>query len=405
MPHSLAMNLSIFIPYLFGRVALSLSITILSMAMGWHLYQLTGDPFDLALVGLVQVIPVLSLFLVTGWVIDRFPRKLILIICSFSEVIVLIALAIIMNSEQIQKEWILALLFINGCSRAFLAPCTQAILPNLVPESVLSKAVAITTTAWNVASTAGPLVGGILLATIDLSVYWVLALLSLSASIVFTFLPKLTRSEPLGKGLDQVLGGIKFISKNPIVLGSISVDLFIVLLGSVLVLLPVFAENILNVGAFELGLMRSMPAFGAVMVGIVMAKSPAMKHTGQWLFASLTVFSISILVFATSSTLWLSLLALWLYGASDMVSVNVRSTLVQLATPDQLRGRVSAVNSIFISTSNKMGDFRAGSVASILPPVTTVVVGSISALVVVAASYFLFPKLRKLDRMEDARPK
>lgn len=399
------MNYPVFIPYLFARACISLSSTMLSVAIGWHLYRLTGDPFDLALVGLVQIAPILALFFLTGWVVDNFPRKLVLAICAVSETAVLLGLALAMGQEQLAPDdrvVVFSLLFFHGCSRAFYGPALQATLPNIVSREALSQAVAVTTTVWNTASTAGPFIAGLLLAWLDLNTYWILALLSLIGAVLFFRLPRLGHIKPVEKGWRQVLSGIHFIRNSPYVLGSITLDMLVVLLGSVMALLPVYALDILKVGPEALGLLRAMPALGAVMVGLVMAKLPALRHAGIILFSSLAVFSASILLFAYSTELWLSLLALWLYGGSDMVSVNIRSTLIQLATPDSLRGRVGAVNSIFIATSNQMGDFRAGSVAAVLPPAAAVALGGVMALLVTAAGAFVFPKVRQLDRVTDA---
>lgn len=205
--------------------------------------------------------------------------------------------------------------------------------------------------------------------------------------------------------MDLLLGGIRYVTRDPIVLPSISLDLFIVFLGSVLALLPIYAIDILHVDAKALGYMRAMPALGGVMMGILLARLPQMRNAGRLLFISLGIFAASILVFAMSSTLWLSLAALWVYGASDMISVNIRTTLIQIATPDELRGRVSAVNMLFIGVSNELGDFRAGSVAAVLGPVMTVVAGAGMALIVALGGFKLFPELRNLDRITDAEVK
>lgn len=398
------MNYSVFIPYLIGRACLSLATTMLSVAIGWHLYRMTGNPFDLALVGLVQITPMLALFFLSGWVVDNFPRKLVLVICAISETAILLGLALAIGGKELvdgDRLVIFSLLFLHGCTLAFYSPAQHAILPNIVTREALSKAVAITTTVWNTASTAGPFVAGLLLAWVDLDTYWILALLSLAGAVLYFRLPPLEHIRPTEKGWRQVLSGISFIRHNPYVLGSITLDLLVVLLGSVMALLPVFAIDVLEVGPEALGLLRGMPALGAVMVGLALAKLPPLRHNGATLFASLAVFSASILLFAFSTHLWLSLLALWIYGASDMVSINIRGTLIQLATPDSLRGRVGAVYSIFISTSNEMGDFRAGSVAAVLPPVTAVALGGVMALMVTFAGALMFPKVRRLDRLTD----
>lgn len=394
------MNYSVFIPFLAARVALSMGNTMLSVAVGWHLYELSGDPFDLALVGLVQIIPLLALFVFSGWVVDNLSRRLVLVVCAGVEIFVLLGIALVMNSgfEPQEKLAVFALLFFHGCCRAFLGPAQQAILPNIVSREHLSRAVAITSSAWNAAMMAGPFVAGLLLAQVDLDIYWTLAGLYLLGALAFLRLPRLTQLKPSGKGLQQLLGGIHFIRGNPYVLGSISLDLLVVLFGGVMALLPVYAMDILEVGPEALGLLRGMPALGAVMVGVAMSSLPEVTHVGRTLFAALLLFSLSILVFAFSTSLWLSLAALWLYGASDMISVNIRGTLLQLATPDELRGRVSAVNSLFIASSNEMGDFRAGSMAAVLPPVVAVALGGFMALGITVMGGRLFPQIRRLSR-------
>ncbi len=394
------MNYSVFIPFLVARVALSMGNTMLSVAIGWHMYELSGDPFDLALVGLVQIIPLLALFVVSGWVVDNLSRRLVLAVCSAADIVVLLGIALVMNNgfDPQEKGLVFALLFLHGCCRAFLGPAQQAILPNIVSREHLSRAVAITSSAWNAAMMAGPFFAGILLAQVDLDIYWTLAGLYLLGALAFLRLPRLTQLKPSGKGVEQLLGGIHFIRGNPYVLGSISLDLLVVLFGSVVALLPVYAMDILKVGPEALGLLRGMPALGAVMVGVAMSSLPEVTHVGRTLFAALLLFSLSILVFAFSTSLWLSLAALWLYGASDMISVNIRGTLLQLATPDELRGRVSAVNSLFIASSNEMGDFRAGSMAAVLPPVVAVALGGVMALGITVAGGRLFPQIRRLSR-------
>jgi len=388
--------------YLSARACVSLTSSMMSVAIGWHLYQLTGNPFDLAMIGLMQIIPILSLFMFTGWVVDQVPRKLVLISCVATETLLMGLVALVMNADEVDKHLVFGLLFLLGCSRAFYRPAQEAILPNIVEKTFFPKAVAITAVVYNTASTAGPFLAGLLLAWIDQKIYWSLALLNLASTLFFLFLPRLAHVRPSGRGLAQVLGGIRFIKQSPIVLGCISLDLFAVLFGSVMALLPVYASDILHVGPTELGFLRGMPALGAVMFGLVMARTGQLRHSGRLLFGALILFAASILVFAYSRTLWISLLALWLYGGVDTISVNVRSTLIQIATPNELRGRVSAVNTIFIASSNQLGDFRAGSVAALLNPVTTVVIGGLMALGVAIGGYYLFPNIRKLDKLTEA---
>ncbi|WP_187276637.1 MFS transporter [Parahaliea maris] len=392
-----------FVCYLVARICLSLASTVLSVAIGWHLYQATGDPFDLALVGLMQILPIMMLFIVTGWVVDHFSRKRILIACAGLEALVFFGLALSLQAGVVDRYVIFALLFLNGCARAFISPALQAVLPNIVSPEQLSRAVAVTSTAWTAAMTAGPFVAGLLLAGLDFSTYWVLVLLALAALVFMLALPHLVMARSSQRGGRQLLEGIRFVFNNPIVLPSISLDLLIVLAGSVLALLPVFAADVLGVGPEALGVLRAMPALGAVLAGTAMSHLPAMRHAGRWLFIALLVFSCSIAVFALSGQFWLSLVALFVYGASDMVSVNIRSTLIQLATPDALRGRVSAVNSLFIASSNDLGDFRAGAVAAAAGVVPAVLAGAVMAFAITVGGYLSCSRLRVLDRLEDAR--
>ena len=351
----------------------------------------------------MQILPIMLLFIVTGWVVDHFSRKQVLIACCSLELVVFLGLALHLQGGEIDRVLVFGLLFVNGCAKAFQSPAMDAVLPNIVPADYLSRAVAITSTAWIAANTAGPFVAGLLIAGIDFYTYWILVLLAVVAVAATFQLPTLVIAEKTQRSGHQLLEGIQFVFRNPIVLPSISLDLLIVLTGSVMALLPVFAADVLNVGPEALGLLRAMPALGAVLAGFALTRLPPMRRSGHSLFAALLVFCLSIVVFALSEQLWLSLVALFVYGASDMVSVNVRSTLIQIATPDALRGRVSAVNSLFISTSNDLGDFRAGAAAAGLGAVQAVLVGSVMAFAVTIGGLFVCRQLRDLDRLEDAK--
>ena len=391
-----------FILYLVSRVLVTLAASMLSVAVGWHIYEATGNPFDLALVGLVQILPIAGLFIVSGWVVDNLQRKYVIVACTVLQTLVLAGLALSFGGE-FDRTLVFGLLFLNGVSRAFYMPAVQSILPNIVDDEELTRAVSVSSTAWTAGATAGPFLAGLLIAWYDTDTYWILAGLAFAAGVLALLLPSIAVKRPSGRGLSQLLDGIRYVMKNPLVLPAISLDLAIVLVGSVVALLPVFAIDILKVGPEALGLMRAMPAVGAVCAGIVFSRLPPMRHTGRLLNTALGIFAVSIIVFALSGNLWLSLVALFVYGASDMVSVNVRTTIIQLATPDELRGRVNSVNSLFIATSNDVGGFRSGAVAAAIGPVATVMTGGLMALVVVAAGYWLFPTLRRLDRVTSAR--
>ena len=376
---------------------------MLSVAVGWHIYEATGNPFDLALVGLMQMLPIAGLFMVSGWVIDNLQRKYVLIGCALLQGVVLLGLGISLGSGEFDRVAVFGLLLLNGVATAFYVPAVHAVLPSIVPRDDLSRAIAISSTVWTAAETTGPFAAGFLIAWFDKQTYWILAMFAFAAGVLLLYLPRVRVRRSAGRGLSQLLEGVRYVFRNPLVLPAISLDLFIVLAGSVVALLPIFAIDILNVGPEVLGLMRAMPALGAVTAGIVLTRLPAMRKTGTLLCSSLAIFAVSILVFGLSSNLWLSLAALLVYGATDMVSVNVRSTIIQLATPDELRGRVNSVSSLFIATSNEMGSFRAGAVATVIGPIATVMAGGLMAIGVVLGGYLLFPTLRRLDRITDAR--
>lgn len=391
-----------FLCFLFARVSFSLAASVLSVAIGWHLYQATGNAFDLALVGLMQIVPIMLLFIVTGWVVDRFPRKWVLLACASLQLLVFLGLALALAGGDVPRVTVFCLLFLNGCARAFFGPALQAVLPGIVPREALSRAVALTSTVWNGAMTAGPFLGGLLLAQLDFASYWVLVGLAVLSLVLLLPLPDLRVKQSSQRGRRELLQGVSFVLGNPYVLPSITLDMLIVLLGSVVALLPVFAADVLGLGPEALGLLRAMPALGAVVAGTIMARLPDGRRVGRRLFVALLVFAGATLVFALSTTLWLSLAALFVYGAADMISVNLRSTLIQLATPDALRGRVGAVNSLFIATSNDLGDFRAGAVAAAIGAVPAAIAGAGCALVVTVIGAALSPRLRRLDRLVDA---
>ena len=386
----------VFIAFVGARVCTALATTVLSVTIGWHLYQATGSAFDLALVGLMQITPVILLFIVTGWVVDNFARNKILMLCSGLQLATFLALAVVLQKGVVEPPLIFALLFLNGCAKAFMGPAMQSVLPNIVGKSQLSKAVAITSTWSTSAMTAGPFLAGLLIAWLNFQAYWLLVLFTFSALVLLTQLPTIKVEQQTQRSFKQLTQGIAFVYSHPIVLPSITLDLFIILSSSVVALLPVFVVDVLAVGPEALGLLRAMPALGAVAAGAVMARWPENNNVGTRLFVSLLVFSCSVLVFALSSNLWLSLTALFVYGATDMISVNIRSTLVHLATPDSLRGRVNAVNSLFIATSNDFGDFRAGAMAAAIGATPAALLGAIMAFGITAIGFGKCRKLRSL---------
>jgi MFS family permease len=388
------------VAFLSARTSNGLTNSMLTVAVGWHLYSRSGDPFDLALVGLMQIIPVLGLFFVTGLVIDTANRRSVLVVCTLADTLVLAALAALLSSGYPGKLLVFVLLLAHGVTRAFIQPAQQALLPNLVAPHLFPRAVALSSTMLKVATTLGPIAAGLAIALAGFATYWVISGISLLGAVAYRLLPNPAAGRTARRTLSDVLAGIRYIGANPIVLGAITLDLFAVLFGSVMGLLPVFAIDILAVGPDVLGVMRAMPAIGAVLAGIALARMPPLRHAGQTLFAVLLLFGVSILVFGWSRNLYLSLAALFVYGGVDMISVNIRLTLIQIATPDALRGRVSAVNSLFTASSNELGDFRSGSMAALVGPVPSVVIGGMMTLGVAWFGWIRFTAIRQLDRLD-----
>ena len=375
---------------------------MLIVALGWHLYEITGDPWSLALVGLMQIIPVYVFFFVSGYVIDRFPRVWVVRACALVEALAVLGIAQILTQEDPDLLTLYGLVFVHGAGRAFHGPALHAIVPNIVPREVLDRAIAMSSTSWNAASIVGPVVAGYLILMLDRRIYDVIALASAATLIGYLFIPSIRIPQEKGDRLKTLLAGIQYVRGKPIILGGLTIDLLMVGFGSVMVLLPVFAADILLVGPEELGLMRGMPALGSVLMGLFLStRRQEISRAGPKLWFSLIVFAASILVFSLSEILILSLVALFFYGASDMVSVNIRMGMVQAATPEYLRGRVAAVNMLFIQTSNEGGDFRGGALAGLLGPVQTVLIGGVLGLGFLVWSKKQFPGLYTLDKISD----
>lgn len=384
-----------------SRISATLISAILSVAIGWHLYQATGNAFDLALVGLVQIVPIIVFTIPAGWVADHVPRRTVLQLTSLLQLGVIVAIALIMSAEQLRTWQLYIALGFLGTSRAFFAPAIQSVLPHIVPANQMNRAVALISSVWNIALTVGPFIAGALLVWLDHSLYWSLLILSMITLTGFYFIPSIHVNTGRQLDVNELLGGIKYLKKNRTVLGAISVDMAIVLAGSVTAILPIFVSDVLHSGPETLGLLRAMPALGATIVGTLLTKrKQIITDNGKVLYLALTIFSLSILVFAFAHTTWLAAIALLIYGGADMFSVVIRGTIVQLLTPDLLRGRVSAVNALFIACSNDLGDFRAGAVSALVGTVNCVAIGGVMALSVVALSARMFPSLRHLKEVK-----
>ena len=390
--------------FLGSRICFGLSMQMVAVALGWHIYEITGDAFKLALVGLVFVLPIFIFFFLTGFVIDRFRRRDILIAATLIDAVAFVGMAVALTSERVSLDWVYLFIFIHGIAHAFFTPAQAAFLANLVSPTILPKAIALNSTMGHLATTVGPFMAGLLITLIDRDVYWLMTAIVLICPTLYSFLPNIpVPSLENSRTLKAFVAGIHYLRVNSVVFGAILFDLVIVLFGSVIALLPIYAVDILGADADGLGLLRAMPAVGSVVVGFTLARMSPMRQVGQKLFLVLVLFSITILVFAFSEALWLSCLALLVYGAVDMVSVNIRMSMVQLGTPDELRGRVNAVNSLCTSSSNHLGTFRAGWLASVIGPVPTAVLGGCVGLAVSVWGWLTFKQIRALDTVKDLK--
>ncbi|CAG7599334.1 Enterobactin exporter EntS [Paenibacillus solanacearum] len=380
-----------------SRILSSTSFQMLSVAIGWQMYDLTRDAFSLGLVGLAQFAPMVLLTLVVGHVADRFDRRKIVFLCQLVEGLVAALLLLGNAAHWLGRNEILLAAAIIGACRAFEGPSSSALLPQLVPKSILQQAISWSTSAGQTAQILGPSLGGLLFSLGANYVYvtaTVALLIASSLSILIRMEPIERRLEPVS--LSSLFSGLVFVYRNPVILGTISLDLFAVLLGGATALLPIFAQDILQTGPWGLGFMRTAPAVGALMMTILFAYYPLKKAFGPTLFGALGVFGLATMIFAVSTNLIVSMIALLLVGASDVVSVVIRSTLVQMQTPDEMRGRVNAVNSLFIGTSNQLGEFESGTLAGFVGASRAAFIGGLGTILVAGLWMYLFPSLRRL---------
>ena len=390
-----------------ARLVSILGMQMQSVAIGWQIYAMSGRPMALAWVGLAQFFPAIGLSLVTGHTADRVDRRRILMTCYVAMAGLSASLWWVTRAGTAHPGPIYAVLVGVGVARAFLGPANQSILPTLVPTEDFGNAVAWGSSFWQVATVLGPMLGGLLYAAFGgpAGVYALAAACSLGAAgLASTIRARRAAAARSPVTWTSLLAGVRYVRGNPIVLGAISLDLFAVLLGGATALLPVYARDILHLGPWALGALRSAPAAGAAITALVLALRPIERAAGVKMFAGVAVFGAATIAFGLSRSFAMSLVALALIGASDMVSVFVRSALVQLATPDAMRGRVSAVNMVFIGASNELGEFESGLTAQWLGTVPAVLVGGVGTLVVVAIWAWRFPSLRRVNRLEDARP-
>ncbi|MCK6452279.1 MAG: MFS transporter [Alphaproteobacteria bacterium] len=393
-----------FLLFWCARVASTVAFQMQAVAIGWQLYDLTQDPLDLGLVGLVQFVPVVALSLLVGHVADRYDRRVVIRACFAVEAVAAALLTAGSAGQWLEREAILSLVFVVGVCRAFELPSMQALVPALVPGPLLSRAVAASTSANQTAIIAGPALGGVLYVAGAGVVYACCAALFAVASALAAAIridrPPAHRATP---GLASLFVGFTYIRGRPVLLGVVSLDLFAVLLGAATALLPIYARDVLATGPWGLGILRSAPAVGALATAVVLARRPLQRRAGRIMFAAVVGFGAATVVFALSTSLLLSVAALVTLGACDAVSVVIRLSLVQIETPDEMRGRVSAVNAMFIGTSNTLGDFRAGLAAAWLGVVPAVAIGGIGTLLVALLWMRLFPDLARLERLEPGR--
>ncbi|HUQ10823.1 MAG TPA: MFS transporter [Steroidobacteraceae bacterium] len=390
-----------FARYAYGRFAATLAWQMIDVVLGYQVWELTHLKSSLGLIGLAQFLPFVVLLIPGGQIADRFDRRLIIALAYGLE---LVAATALLCFTLFERTEVLALFFIAallGIGRAFWAPAGQAMVPNLVPRELLSGAISINTLMFTIATISGPAVAGLtLMIGIDWSYGLTVALLIVAITMMLGVRPVRAKSTSEWHWRD-ILGGFVFVWRKKPVLGAISLDLFAVLFGGVVALLPAYADEILHVGPIGLGLMRAAPGVGASIVAYWLSVRPIQRHAGTWMFGGVALFGICMIAVGLTNTLWIAIAVLVVAGAADMISVFVRGMLVQLETPDSIRGRVSAVNSMFIGASNELGAFRAGMQAQWFGIIPSMVWGGVCTLAVVGSYLGLFPQLRKLDQFPD----
>ena len=398
------LQLPLFMRFWCGRISAATGNQMMMVALGWQMYNLTGSAWDLGLVGLLQFLPALVLTLPAGHAADRGNRGFILVLCMIVETVVGLVLTVAAFGGWADRTLILAMSVALGAVKGFQNPAQQALIPLLVPERLISRAVAVSSMGMKAAVIGGPALGGLIYVAGDGVVYAFCTSMFAIAAGLFVGLRVVHVPPPAEEvTLSTVFAGFRFIWHHKPVLGAISLDLFAVLLGGATALLPMFAKDILHVGPMGLGFLRAAPAVGALLMSLALTRWPVERNVGRRMFEAVAVYGIATFVFGISTEFVLSFIALMVTGAADMISVVVRMSMVQLDTPNEMRGRVSAVNSIFIGASNELGQFESGATAELMGPVGSVVLGGVGTLVVVALWIFWFPALAKRDRLQESK--
>jgi MFS family permease len=400
-----------FALYVSANFLTTIALQIQATALAWQIYAITGDMFQLGLVGLAEFLPAALLALPAGHLADRIDRRLLILIGVTAELLAALTLVFLASTDRISEVAILALALCFGIARAIATPAARALMPNLVPKEHLPSAVAWSSTSWQVATIAGPGLGGLLYSGINgwlypespAMAYGAAALGFAGAVLLFFLMHGRSVAAAARKGSDflAMLAGVVLIVRNRLLLSTISLDLFAVLFSGATALIPVFAQDILHVDAGGAGLLRSAQGVGATVTALLLTQFPLQRHVGRRLFMAVGLFGVAAIVFGLSRDFWLSVAAMLVLGAADMVSVFIRATLVPLATPDELRGRVTAVESVFIGASNELGAFVAGAGGALLGAVPAVLVGGSMTVLITLSWARLFPNLRRLDRFSD----
>jgi MFS family permease len=390
-----------FLLFLSTRSLSRFSSQIGAVAIGWQIYDLTGSALDLGMVGLVQFLPTALLVFVAGHAADRFERKRVVQVCQIVEALTALYLAWSTYAGWLTEVQIFTATFVLGVAGAFESPTTAALLPLIAPQGSLQRATAISSGAAQLATITGPALGGLAYAVTPCLPYGVMALFWVLGAILTGGIR--TNQQAAAKDSatsDDLFAGVRFVRNNPAILGTISLDLFAVLFGGVTALLPIYARDILETGPLGLGILRAAPAVGALLMTMVLARHTISRHVGLRMFQAVIIFGAATVVFAFSHWMWLSVVALAILGAADTISVVIRFSLVQLSTPDEMRGRVGAVNFLFINASNQLGQFESGVTAALFGAVPAAVLGGIGTIAVALLWMKLFPALRDVQKLE-----
>src|SRR6476620_4945782 len=390
-----------FLFFLSSRSLSRFASQIAAVAIGWQVYDVTGSAFDLGMVGLVQFLPTALLVFVAGHAADRFERRRVVQLCQIAEAATALFLAVSTYAGWLNEVQIFIATFVIGIAGAFESPALAALLPLIAPQGSLQRATAISSGAAQIATITGPALGGLAYAFAPSASYGIMASFALFAAACIGAV-RLTQPATVrdSETPDDLFAGVRFVRNNPAILGTISLDLFAVLLGGATALLPIYARDILETGPLGLGILRAAPAVGALLMTAFLAHYTINRRVGMRMFQAVIVFGAATVVFALSHWMWLSVLSLAVLGAADIISVVIRFSLVQLSTPDEMRGRVGAVNFLFINASNQLGQFESGVTAALLGTVPAAVLGGVGTIAIALLWMKLFPALRNVEKLE-----